>query len=302
MALILNGFFPVIRRITPVVRSLSAFAGGCVWLALTIGFTMYNSNVLGIVAPTPAGASSTSPTPSSSPMRRPGPWRPAPRSRDPQGGPAVPPPATPEGGFADVWAFLGTVAAAATVVVGNFIRGWRRAKEGNDVVARTVVLERADLADLTDVQRLLIEIRPRLEQLYDVERINKSMLEGNRERMDEVLRGMRRLEGELDIAKRLREEEILRVNPARGGAADRGTRWPGVKLMRDVSGQSAIADDRNNIYLDSGTRRAHTSSPDRDGWNREPDVFTNFDILCLSRPSLMRPGSLWLSVDGTTVL
>lgn len=123
----------------------------------------------------------------------------------------MPPPATPEGGFADVWAFLGTVAAAATVVVGNFIRGWRRAKESGEVVARTVVLERADLADLTDVQRLLIEIRPRLEQLYDVERINRSMLEGNRERMDEVLRGMRRLEGELDIAKRLREEEILRV-------------------------------------------------------------------------------------------
>ena len=31
------------------------------------------------------------------------------------------------------------------------------------------------------------------------------------ERMDEVLRGMRRLEGELDVAKRLREEEILRA-------------------------------------------------------------------------------------------
>ncbi len=120
----------------------------------------------------------------------------------------MPQPATPEGGFADVWAFLGTIAAAATVVVGNFIRGWRRAKEGDEVVARTVVLERADL---TDVQRLLVEIRPRLEQLYDVERINKTMLEGNRERMDEVLRGMRRLEGELDIAKRLREEEVLRV-------------------------------------------------------------------------------------------
>ncbi len=50
VALILNGFFPVIRRVTPVVRSLSAFASGCVWLALTIGFVMYNTNVLGIVA------------------------------------------------------------------------------------------------------------------------------------------------------------------------------------------------------------------------------------------------------------
>ena len=72
-------------------------------------------------------------------------------------------PAAPEGGFADVWAFLGTVAAAATVVVGNFVRGWRRARDGGEVVAKTVVLERADLADLTDAQRLLIEIRPRLE-------------------------------------------------------------------------------------------------------------------------------------------
>ena len=50
VALILNGYFPVIRRVTPAVRSLSAFASGCVWLALTIGLAMYNTTVLGIVA------------------------------------------------------------------------------------------------------------------------------------------------------------------------------------------------------------------------------------------------------------
>ena len=121
------------------------------------------------------------------------------------------PPATAEGGVGDVWAFLGTIAAAATIVLGNFVRGWRNGKGESEVQSRKVVLERADLADLSDVQRLLTDLRPRLEQLYDVERINRGMLEGNRERMDEVIRGMRRLEGELDIAKRLREEEILRA-------------------------------------------------------------------------------------------
>ena len=125
-------------------------------------------------------------------------------------------PPAPENGFADVYAFLGTVAAAATVVIGNFIRGWRRASGPDEVVAKTVVLERADLADIGDVQRLLAELRPRLAELYDVERINRTMLEGNRERMDEVLRGMRRLEAELDVAKRLREEEILRLTRHEG--------------------------------------------------------------------------------------
>ncbi len=50
VALILNGFFPVIRRVTPTVRALSAFAGGCVWLALTVGFAMVNTTIVGIVA------------------------------------------------------------------------------------------------------------------------------------------------------------------------------------------------------------------------------------------------------------
>ena len=50
IALILNGFLPVIRRITPAIRSLTAFLSGCVWLALTVGFGMYNTTVLGIVA------------------------------------------------------------------------------------------------------------------------------------------------------------------------------------------------------------------------------------------------------------
>lgn len=127
----------------------------------------------------------------------------------------------PDNGLADVYAFLGTVAAAATVVVGNFIRGWRRAAGAEEVVSRTVVLERADLADIGDVQRLLVELRPRLAELYDVERINRTMLEGNRERMDEVLRGMRRLEAELDVAKRLREEEILRLTRHDGRAEPR---------------------------------------------------------------------------------
>ena len=122
------------------------------------------------------------------------------------------PPENPEGGLNDVWAFLGTIAAAATIVLGNFVRGWRGARGEHEGATKRVVLERADLADLGDVQRLLVDIRPRLEQVYDVERANRSMLEGNRERMDEVLRGMRRLEGELDIAKRLREEEVLRAS------------------------------------------------------------------------------------------
>jgi len=133
------------------------------------------------------------------------------------------PPANPEGsGLNDVWAFLGTIAAAATIVLGNFVRGWRTSKEGQPeettAKSRLVTLERADLANLGDLDRnlldvrgLLAEFKTRFEQLYDVERINKTMLEGNRERMDEVLRGMRRLEGELDVAKRLREEEILRA-------------------------------------------------------------------------------------------
>ena len=50
VALILNGFFPVIRRLTPVVRALAAFSGGCVWLALTVGFAMVDTGVVGIVA------------------------------------------------------------------------------------------------------------------------------------------------------------------------------------------------------------------------------------------------------------
>lgn len=50
VALILNGFFPVIRRLTPAVRSLSAFLSGCVWLSLTVGLGMYNISVIGIVA------------------------------------------------------------------------------------------------------------------------------------------------------------------------------------------------------------------------------------------------------------
>ena len=50
VALILNGFFPLVRRVTPAVRALSAFAGGCVWLALTVGFAMVNTGVVGIVA------------------------------------------------------------------------------------------------------------------------------------------------------------------------------------------------------------------------------------------------------------
>ena len=121
------------------------------------------------------------------------------------------PPASNEGGMADVWAFLGTILAAATVVLGNFIRGWRNVQEEDGTKSRQVILERAELADLSEVQRLLAELRPRLEQLYDVERINKTMLESNRERIDELLRGMRRLEAELDITRRIREEEILRV-------------------------------------------------------------------------------------------
>jgi hypothetical protein len=136
----------------------------------------------------------------------------------------MPSPATPEGGgFGDLWAFLGTIAAAATIVLGNFIRGWRRGRdetaEGPEVRSRLVTLERADLANLGDLDRNLLDVRGmlgefkmRFEQLYDVERLNRATLEGHRERMDEILRGMRRLEGELDIAKRLREEEILRAS------------------------------------------------------------------------------------------
>ena len=121
------------------------------------------------------------------------------------------PPASNEGGMTDVWAFLGTILAAGTVVLGNFIRGWRHAQEEDGPKSRQVILERAELADLSEVQRLLADLRPRLEQLYDVERINRTMLESNRERIDELLRGMRRLEAELDITRRIREEEILRV-------------------------------------------------------------------------------------------
>ena len=132
------------------------------------------------------------------------------------------PPESPEGGMNDVWAFIGTIAAAATIVLGNFVRGWRGAKGEDEFAAKRVVLERADIADLSAVQRLLVEIRPRLEQVYDVERANESMLEGNRERMDELLRGMRRLEGELDIAKRLREEEILRASRQMEGRGEIG--------------------------------------------------------------------------------
>ena len=50
VALILNGFFPVIRRVTPAMRATTAFLSGCIWLALTIGFVMFSSTVLGIVA------------------------------------------------------------------------------------------------------------------------------------------------------------------------------------------------------------------------------------------------------------
>lgn len=50
VSLILNGFFPVIRRITPATRCLTAFASGCVWSALAIGFVVENSSIVGIVA------------------------------------------------------------------------------------------------------------------------------------------------------------------------------------------------------------------------------------------------------------
>ena len=50
VALILNGFFPYVRRVTPVLRSLTAFGSGCVWLALAIGLAMFDGHVPGIAA------------------------------------------------------------------------------------------------------------------------------------------------------------------------------------------------------------------------------------------------------------
>lgn len=134
----------------------------------------------------------------------------------------MPPNAGSDGSMNDVWAFLGTIAAAATIVFGNFVRGYRAARpeDSPDLRRQKVVLEASELADLSSIDRLVRDLRPGLERLAgSVERDHDLMTENSvklrlvLEGLDRLQQRVERIDEEVRIAARLEQHKRDGAHP-----------------------------------------------------------------------------------------
>lgn len=114
---------------------------------------------------------------------------------------------------------------AAGVLVGGAIVGaamwmksyWTgRAEAPEDVHGKHVILEQAELRDFGILPQEMRAITAKLDQTLQLSQSSGTTVAENGRKIEELLRILRRMEGELDLAKRMREEEILRVRQREG--------------------------------------------------------------------------------------
>lgn len=126
---------------------------------------------------------------------------------------------------------LGTVFAGGIIAASMWLRRYLAGRaEGStpDVHGKHVILEQAELANVSGLQSQLFLIGPKLDQIIAQDQARRTMIErigGNLERaaadmerqMDEAMKILRRMDNELDVARRVREESLLRRRRADDG-------------------------------------------------------------------------------------
>ena len=128
------------------------------------------------------------------------------------------PPESSDGIAAQVIYLVGIGLAGAIAWISQYRHGGKSEEEqaASSVRGKQVVLESAELADLSGIERALRDLAPRLDAILSIDQGNKlasdmlkQVIEANHLMLNEMSRVMRRLEQELDVTKRMHEERIL---------------------------------------------------------------------------------------------